>query len=397
MVTQTRRNNRWKLIGFVIRAAITVGVIGLLVFAGTLVAGQFNQQPATPRAPSAGGPAPVIETEKMGGVEGFVLSVYLSMQEGELNKPAGDDDTPVQFTVEEGELVANIAERLEQEGLITNAGLFRNYVRYHGLDSRIEAGNFTLNQTMTIPDIARTLGHAFADEVIVRVTEGWRMEQIAEVVSDTVGLSITADAFLDLARTGEFDYDFLADRPDGATLEGFLFPDTYRVHRDATAEDLINLMLATFDERVTPDIREGLADQGLSVYEGVTLASIVEREAVVTNERPLIASVYLNRLDIGMKLDADPTVQYALGYQEDTGEWWKRPLLLVDLEVDSPYNTYKNPTLPPGPIANPGLESIRAVAEPANTEFMFFQAECDQSGKHRFARTFEEHLANNCQ
>jgi len=155
-------------------------------------------------------------------------------------------------------------------------------------------------------------------------------------------------------------------------------------------------MLTDFGQRVTPAIRDGIARQGLNLYQGLILASIVEREARIPEERPLIASVYLNRLKIGMKLDADPTVQYALGFQNDTGEWWKKPLLLADLDVDSPYNTYRYPSLPPGPIANPGLASIQAVAQPAQTDFLYFQAECDGSGRHRFARTFEEHAANSC-
>lgn len=397
MMTETHRNrdNRWKAVGLLVRVLVTFVVIGLLAVAGLLVVRQFNSVPA-PR-PAGPAPAETPTTEAMGGIEGLILGAYLSLRQGDLNRPAGSSDAPVAFTVEPGETVASIADRLQEAGLIRDAGLFRNYVRYYGLDSGIEAGNFTLRKTMTIPEIARTLGHATADEVAFRTVEGWRLEQIAEALRNAQGLNIDADEFLALARTGQFDYDFLKDRPEGATLEGFLFPDTYRLEKDATAEDLINAMLVNFDRRVTPEIREGLANQNLSLYQGIIVASIVEREAVIADERPLIASVFLNRLKIGMKLDADPTVQYALGYQEDTGEWWKRPLLLVDLEVDSPYNTYKNPGLPPGPIANPGLDSIRAVADPADTNFLYFQAECDNSGKHRFAETLEEHFANSCQ
>ena len=126
------------------------------------------------------------------------------------------------------------------------------------------------------------------------------------------------------------------------------------------------------------------------------LASIVEREAVKDEEKPLIASVYLNRLKIGMKLDADPTVQYALGFDFTNGTWWKNPLSLNDLQFDSPFNTYIYAGLPPAPIANPGLNSLQAVAFPAETPYYFFRAKCDGSGFHFFSETFEEHVANGC-
>jgi UPF0755 protein len=178
-------------------------------------------------------------------------------------------------------------------------------------------------------------------------------------------------------------------------LEGFLFPDTYHLNGESQPIELVATMLETFDRRVTPELRHGFRAQGLTLHQSVTLASIVEREAVVTDERPLIASVFLNRLAQGIKLDADPTVQYALGRQPD-GSWWKTGLTLDDLLVDSPYNTYVGPGLPPAPIANPGLESLRAVAFPASSPFLFFRAACDGSGRHTFAETFDQHQQNAC-
>jgi UPF0755 protein len=144
-------------------------------------------------------------------------------------------------------------------------------------------------------------------------------------------------------------------------------------------------------------LQTGFAQQGLTLHQAVTLASIVEREAVVDDEMPLIASVFINRLTFGMQLEADPTVQYALGYDQAGGSWWRTPLSAADLSVASDYNTYANFGLPPGPIAAPSLEALRAVAFPASSSFYFFQAGCDGSGRHVFAETYEEHLANNCQ
>jgi UPF0755 protein len=153
-------------------------------------------------------------------------------------------------------------------------------------------------------------------------------------------------------------------------------------------------MLANFDTRVDDEIRQGLAQQGLSLHQGVILASIVEREAVVAEERPRIAAVFLNRLAIGMNLDADPTVQYALSSLVQ-GDWWPN-LTLENLQIDSPYNTYRYPGLPPGPIASPGLDSLRAVAFPMSSSEYYFRALCDGSGRHAFAETFEQHQLNSC-
>jgi UPF0755 protein len=143
-------------------------------------------------------------------------------------------------------------------------------------------------------------------------------------------------------------------------------------------------------------MRTGFQRQGLNVYRAVILASIVSREAIIEDEMPMIASVFYNRLASGGKLDSDPTVQYALGYNQEQKTWWTNPLSLADLEIDSRYNTYKYPGLPPGPIANPGLEALKAVAFPAQTPYYYFRAACDGSGRHLFAETFEEHLGNAC-
>jgi len=155
---------------------------------------------------------------------------------------------------------------------------------------------------------------------------------------------------------------------------------------------VIRVMLRNFDYRLTADLRQEAEEAGLSIHEVVTLASIVEREAVVADERPVIASVFLNRLQQGMPLQADPTVQYALGCDSTTGECWPQ-LMREDLNsVQSSYNTYLNPGLPPGPICNAGLDSIRAVLEPADTQYLYFLA--SEDGRHVFAETYEEHLRN---
>ncbi|HEX6385869.1 MAG TPA: endolytic transglycosylase MltG [Anaerolineae bacterium] len=328
------------------------------------------------------------------------LQVYLSARAQDLREPAGSGSTPVHFTIEPGETANAVAANLAAAGLLADPELFLNYARFYGLDSRFEAGEFTLSPQMTIPELATALTRGQARDVELRFIEGWRFEEMANYLEEMEPALVVSADFLAIARRqSDFDtgrYPFLASLPAGVTLEGFLFPDTYRVPRDAGAAYLVDLMLQNFGRRVTPAMRQAYGARGLSLREAVTLASIVEREAAVPDERPIIASVFYNRLAQGMKLEADPTVQYPLGYQANLDTWWKSPLSLADLELPSPYNTYVYAGLPPGPIANPGLASLQAVAEPAETDYLFFVVDCTASvpGSHVFSTTYEEHLAN---
>ncbi len=179
-------------------------------------------------------------------------------------------------------------------------------------------------------------------------------------------------------------------------MEGFLFPDSYRLDRNISADEMLAAFARRFDEQVSPDMRQAFERHGLNLQEAVTLASIVQRETMVDDEAPTIASVFYNRLDQGMKLDSDPTVQYALGYNKKQQTWWTNPLSADDLAVVSPYNTYTHTSLPPGPISNPGLTVLEAVAYPAQTPYYYFRARCDGSGRHNFSVTYEEHLQNAC-
>lgn len=207
--------------------------------------------------------------------------------------------------------------------------------------------------------------------------------------------------FLSVARQGvAVDNPVLADRPTGQSYEGYLAPGTYHLPDDATPEELIALMLDNFSRQLPANAFDLAHQRGLSFHEALIVASIVERETFLDNERPLVASVYLNRLNpaFGLNhLQADPTVQYAMGYQSDTGLWWKSPVSLEEYpKVNSPYNTYLYPGLPPGPIASPSIESITAVLYPAETNYLYFVCQfpnCD-GGTHVFAATYEDHLQN---
>ncbi|MCE7939944.1 MAG: endolytic transglycosylase MltG [Chloroflexi bacterium CFX6] len=323
------------------------------------------------------------------------MAWWLDQQAADLAAP-GADASPVAFEVRPGEALAAVAARLEAEGLIRDAGAFRLLARVRGLDTQVQAGAFTLRRDMRAEEVLAALMVAAGESVTVTIPEGKRSEEVATLLAN---LHLVERAeFLRLVGEGALGaaYPAVADRPAGAGLEGYLFPDTYQVDPEAGAEGVLRVLLTTFEARVTPEIRSRAQASGLSLYEVVTLASIVEREAALAIERPKIARVFLNRLAAAPYiLNADPTVQYALGFQPEANSWWKRPLYTVDLDVDSAYNTYRNPGLPPGPIASPGLASIEAVVDPEPGPWQYFvanDAACD--GSHVFAETFEEHQRN---
>ncbi len=326
----------------------------------------------------------------------FALAAYLALHADDLTRPAGADATPRPFIVALGETAEEVAQRLAEAQLISDARLLTFYLRYTGLDQNIEAGDFILRQTMTTLEIARALTNASAREITVRIPEGWRREQIAELLATNPQLNITADEWLALTGPGApplGSYRLYAELPPGASLEGYLSPETYLVRPRAGARDVLAKMLTHFDDQVTAELRARLAARGLTLHQAVIIASLIEREAVVEDERPLIASVIFNRLAIGQPLEIDASVQYALATPEN---WWP-PVAGLDLRaVDSPFNTYRVAGLPAGPISNVRASSLQAVANPAQTGYYFYRAACDGSGRHNFAQTYEEHLANAC-
>lgn len=365
-------------------AKIVVFLVALiaLVYAGSVLSQQLNSFSTS--------------STRLSSLDKTLIGLYLDLiRNNDLSRAVSNDPTPQQFIVMPGESVAEVGRKLQNAGLIRDGDLFRLYVRNNDLDSTLNAGVFVLRPNMNIPEIAQALQRALALETQITIPEGMRLEEIAELLQEQI--NINADEFIRLARRGDYNYAFLRDLPDGASLEGYLFPDTYRLPQNPTAQDVLLKMLDTFGEKVAPLLEQARAD-GQNPRQVLTLASIVEREAVIQSERPVIASVYLNRLKIGMALQADPTTQYALGYQPDQKTWWKRPLFLDDLKYADPagYNTYVSAVIPPGPIASPGLSSIQAVLNPAQTDYYFFVATCNQDGSHQFSVTFQEHQSKLC-
>ena len=362
----------------------------LLVGSGTVLYFRERYRPSPPQPEGL----PGISFESP---DDLYFSLLLRWRYREVIAPVGEDDAPVSFVIEPGETATGIAARLEEEGLVHDASLFKTYVRFHDLDANLEAGEHILRRTMNMEDVAHELLYAQLRETQITIVPGWRIEEIAEMLAEDT--AINADEFLLVARTGMFNYAFLADRPAGSSLEGYLVADTYRIPMDADATALIERLLGMFDQRVTLDMRRDAAARGLSIHQLVTLASIVEREALLDEERPIVASVYLNRIaerlpEADGYLRADPTYQYARGYDPASDRWWAGFAVEDVTQLDDRYNTFLYKGLPPGPICSPSLASLKAVVYPAETDYLYFYAKQDGSGSHAFAETYEEHLAN---
>jgi UPF0755 protein len=304
------------------------------------------------------------------------------IEKSKLTTPGNSFGDDVSFQVELGESPISVINRLFSLGLIKETDAFRHYLIYSGIDTQIQAGIYNLNPNLTPIEIAIKLQDPTPTHTEFIILAGWRAEEISE----------------SLAYAGfQFSpYEFLVG-VNQIGAEGYLFPGEYTLPRNISAELLVRTSVNKHTASLTPEMKAGFELGGFSIHEAVTLASIIEREAVVDDEMPMIASVFINRLNIGMKLDADPTVQYALGYNSSQETWWTNPLSYQDLEVESPYNTYRNVGLPPGPISNPGLDALRAVAFPAQTPYFYFRATCDNTGRHFFAESFNEHEENACQ
>jgi UPF0755 protein len=377
-------NKQSSLIGSCV-ILMLVGVCVFVALGGSILLGVQNRT-----TQAFGEPATNLSQQQR-----IYLSIQLLLQEKNLIFPAQSLTETRPFRVELGEATPSILQRLEIEGVIPSAEALRAYLVYKGIDTTLQAGDYQISPSMTPIEVALALQDAVPSSVNFSILPGWRLEEIAQSLP-TSGLTITPHEFLIAARSGTYPVSQEYSIPASASLEGFLYPGIYQFRRDVPMNEFINTILGNFDQQLTADIQQGFNRQGLTVYEGVTLASIVEREAVVTEEMPLIASVFLNRRTIDMKLDSDPTVQYAIGFNQAQNTWWTNPLSLDDLQVDSPYNTYRYPGFPPGPIANPSPDALKAVAFPAQTPYYYFRAACDNSGRHLFAETFREHIGNEC-
>lgn len=303
----------------------------------------------------------------------------------------GNPDERVTVVIPPGSGVRDVSTLLESEGLIRNRFAFELAVGLAGLSGDLQAGTFELAPTMSATAMARELAAgSAAKEVSLIIREGWTAQEIGQYLeSQKIG---TRQDFVAAARTYDSrtilpndQFPFLIGRPATAALEGYLFPDTYRVYPDATSVEVIRKMLENFGKRINEQLQSEVRQSGRSLYEIVTLASIIEREVRTDRDRRLVADIFWRRIAAGIPLQSDATVNYV------TGKNQLQPSI-ADTEVESPYNTYRNRGLPPGPIGNPGLSSIMAAIRPEPNSDLFFLT--DRDGGVHYAKTFDEHLQN---
>lgn len=297
---------------------------------------------------------------------------------------ASADPTMVVFNVKSGQTLRDVAAQLENESLITDARKFRAYVRIKALGNKVRTGEYALRRNMSPREILRILSSGRSIEYVVTVSEGLNRFEISAIV-DRLGIGTRAE-FLRLTQDREFIKSVLGQ--DLPTLEGYLFPETYYVTRASGVRGLVRQMVAKFKESfatVPPAVGSEIA-VALKPHEIVTLASIVEKETGAPEERPLISSVFHNRMRKGMRLQTDPTVIYGVWVRDGV---WNRNISRQDLQTPTAYNTYVIPSLPPGPIANPGLAALMAASRPAKSEFLFFVSRND--GTHVFSRDYSQH------
>lgn len=295
------------------------------------------------------------------------------------DRDAGEN---IYMVVKPGTTASEISDRLMQLGVIDSRLRFWWLMKLQGDAGKFKTGTYAFTPHMDEQAVLDKL--VAGDTTVVKFTipEGFGIKEIAKRLADE-GL-VDEQEFL--AEAKDFaPYDYMKKRPNVRyAAEGYLFPDTYVIHSDVSAEGIMKMMAEDFDTRLTPALRQQAAAKGLSIHDLITLASLVEKEARYDEDRPIIAQVFFKRLQMGMPLQSDTTLQYLMaGPKEDVS--------IEDTKIDSPYNTYQHEGLPPGPIASPGMKSILAVLNPANTDYLYFVA--DRQGHNHYSQTYDEHLA----
>lgn len=298
------------------------------------------------------------------------------------------------FLIEKGENLFQIANKLEQEGMIRSRFFFNFFVFLKNSQSKLQAGEYSLNSSMNITEIANKIISGDTIKILITIPEGWNLRDIAwnfenkgmfqaEELFELIGF-IDYSVNTDLPEPKDFssDYEFLKDKPKNVNLEGYLFPDTYETVPGAGLESIVRKMLDNFDKKLTQDLREKIKEQGRTVFEIITMASLLEKEVKDFEEKKIVAGILWKRMENKIGLHVDATISYITG--KKTVKISKQ-----ETEIDSPYNTYKYRGLPLGPICNPGLESIMAAIHPADSDYWYYLS--TPEGETIFNQTLEEH------
>lgn len=314
----------------------------------------------------------------------ITAAVFLYWQN--LNTPVNSAGKEQLFIVNKGETAQQVALNLKKENLIRSASYFEHYIKAGELI--VLAGEYSLSPKLTTKEITKLLaaGEVLSQEKTITLIEGWNIKDMAAYLQEK---KVTpAASFISAAEKplSAWKFDWLSDAPKGADLEGYLFPDTYRIAKDATAEQIINKLLSNFDKKLTPTMRAEIKQQGKTVYEIITMASVIEKEVRTPEDMKIVSGIFWDRIKYGIALQSDATLSYIL--DDKVGGH-----TIEQTKIDSPYNTYKYRGLPPGPIANPGLNAITAAVYPGFTEYVYFLSD-PATGKTIYSKTLQEHNAN---
>jgi len=319
-----------------------------------------------------------------------------------IDSPVDKKGEDLNFVIEQGEGVKQIGANLKSVGLINSEFYHKIYVWHQGLEKKFQAGEYVLSPNMTLKEIVEKLtkGNTIDKEKTIKIIEGWNTREISqyferegmfqsEELLELVGfpkIDYRYNKEMGTPKDYSADFDFLKDKPSYVGLEGYLFPDTYRIFQDATLDEIVVKMLNNFDKKLTPEMREEIKNQGKSIYEIITMASIVEKEVRSQEDMKIVSGIFWDRIKNNQRLESCATLAYILGEN-------KKIYTIEDTEIDSLYNTYQNAGLTPGPISNPGLNAITAAIYPVYTDYNFFLSE-PKEGKTIFSATYDEHLIN---
>jgi UPF0755 protein len=308
----------------------------------------------------------------------FSLSIFAVYVQKTINVANSDNESRTKVMIVAGEGSGDIATKLSEADLLKNRFVFILYLNLVQAGDKLQAGDYEIPRNLNMIQMVEFLTTGKVTVNKVTFPEGWTLVKMGERLE--ANNIVTKNDFLTAAKKN-YDYDFLDGKPANVDLEGFLYPDTYIFGKNDTADEVVQKMLTNFDKKLTSDIKEKADKSDLSLYEVITLASIVEREVAKPDDRKLVASVFLNRLEIGMALESCATIQYITGEN-------KKQFTYAETRVVSPYNTYINKDLPPGPIGNPSIDSILAVLEPEESSYLYFLS---ADGVTYFSRTLDEH------
>jgi len=313
----------------------------------------------------------------------LVLALAVFVWEGiYVPKTPGFKETKI-FSAKKGEGTKQISINLEKQGFIKYGFLFRLYALTRGVADKLQAGDYLLSPSMAMPEITKKLvsGDIVREKIII--IEGWNIRDISFYLEELrAAKAADFSTLVNSARDFSGDFDFLSSKPEILSLEGYLFPDTYEIQKGESTEELVRKILKNFGEKLTPELREEIKKQDKTIFEIITMASLVEKEVKTLEDKKLVSGVLWKRLENGMPLQVDATISYITGKKN-------AKILIADTQIDSPYNTYKYRGLPLGPISNPGLDSIVAALYPQESSYWYYLS--TPEGQTIFSRTLDEH------